>query len=128
MPPEPAPSPASAGVVLSPLPPWLRDVVLHALHESGTPLMATPHSCLAAMQQAETVRAGLLVAPLAALSPTQTGCLLQAPPGLRMLVLSLERQGIAAYELRLLTRDLSLAELTRLLRGGGRPEALPPAH
>lgn len=117
---------ARPGVVLSPLPPWLRDIVLHALHESGTPLVATPQSCRAAMLQAGAGQAGLLIAPLAALSPAPTGCLLQAPPGLRMLVLNLERPGIAAYELRLLTRDLSLAELTRLLRGCGRLDALPP--
>lgn len=127
MQPEPE-NPPPFGVIVSPMSPWLHEIVLHALHESGAPLLATPQSCLVAMQQAATLHAGLLVAPLAALTPLPTLCLLQAPAGLTMLALNPEYPGIAAYELRLLTRNLGLAELTQVL-GRCLPDPLsPPAR
>ena len=95
--------------------PWLREIVLHAMQLSGASLLAAPSSCEEAIRQARDARARLLISQLDALSSAPTSFLLQAPIGLRMLALNSERQGIAAYELRLLTRDIGLAELAQLL-------------
>ncbi|MBB2487895.1 hypothetical protein H5407_21890 [Mitsuaria sp. WAJ17] len=100
---------------MSPMQPWLRDIVLHAMQLSGASLLAAPGSFEEAIRQARDARARLLIVQLDALSSAPTSLLLQAPTGLRILALNSERQGISAYELKVLTRDIGLAELAQLL-------------